>query len=216
MRNKKEFDIIFKKLNKQYPDIKTSLNHNNIFELLISTILSAQCTDDRVNETTKVLFERFKNSKELSEANKEEIERIIKSTGYYKNKANNIIMASRIIEEKYNSKVPNKMNELTEIRGVGRKTANIILSVGYNKNEGIAIDTHVKRLTKRLDFTKSDNPDTIELDLMKITKQKDWNRISMLLILHGRAVCHSRSPHCHSCIIKNQCPSAFKFKNYKG
>ena len=104
------------------------------------------------------------------------------------------------------------MNKLIEIRGIGRKTANIVLSVGYNKNEGIAVDTHVKRLAKRLDFTKSDDPNIIEKDLMKITKKKEWNRISMLLILHGRTICHSRSPDCHACIIKNQCPSAFKFK----
>ena len=215
MLKKERYKFFIYSFELKYPNPTTELVYNNDYQLLIAVMLSAQCTDKRVNSVTPFLFHNYKNFNQLSKANLDDVFALIKSISYPRNKSKYLIKSSKIIYKHHKGRVPDSFNSLIDLPGVGRKTANIILSVGYNKNEGIAIDTHVKRLTKRLDFTKSDNPDTIELDLMKITKQKDWNRISMLLILHGRAVCHSRSPHCHSCIIKNQCPSAFKFKNYK-
>jgi len=207
----KDVREIVANLKRLYPAIKTSLHHRNAFELLMATILSAQCTDERVNIVTKTLFKQYRTPEDFSSANTKKLETIIRPTGYYHSKAKYIKEASKIIVRSFGSRVPDTMEGLLQLPGVGRKTANIILSVAYNKNEGIAVDTHVKRLSKRLGLTQSDNPDKIEEDLMTITPKALWNKIAILLILHGRNVCHARKPRCADCILNDVCPSAFSY-----
>jgi len=207
----KDVREIVANLKRLYPAIKTSLHHRNAFELLMATILSAQCTDERVNIVTKTLFKQYRTPEDFSSANTKKLETIIRPTGYYHSKAKYIKEASKIIVRSFGSRVPDTMEGLLQLPGVGRKTANIILSVAYNKNEGIAVDTHVKRLSKRLGLTQSDNPDKIEEDLMTITPKALWNKIAILLILHGRNVCYARNPRCADCILNDICPSAFSY-----
>ena len=202
---------IFSRLERIYPPIKTSLGYKNPFQLLIATILSAQCTDGRVNQVTKPLFKKYERPKDFAKANLLELEGIIRPTGYYHSKARYIKDASKLLVEQFDSRVPRTMEELLHLPGVGRKTANIILSVAYGKTEGIAVDTHVARLSRRLGSTKSNNPSVIERDLMAITPKELWSRISILLILHGRNVCYARSPNCTGCVLNKICPSAFSF-----
>lgn len=197
---------LLKKLKKHYPKAKCSLEYRNPFELLIATILSAQCTDKRVNIVTSHLFKKFPNAKALAEADIEEIKAIIKSTGFYNSKARSIKEASRIISEKFGGHVPDNMQYLLLLPAVARKTANVVLSSAFGKNEGIAVDTHVKRLSFRLGLTKHSNPLKIEKDLMKILSQKDWGFFSNALILHGRNLCFARNPKCNKCFLKNICP----------
>ncbi|MBM3897817.1 MAG: endonuclease III [Thaumarchaeota archaeon] len=201
---------IIHRLRRLYPPIKTSLYYKNPFELLIATILSAQCTDARVNVVTKTLFKRFRTPEDFSSADSKELETIVRPTGYYHSKARYVKEASKIIKS-FGSRVPDTMEGLLQLPGVGRKTANIILAVAYGKNEGIAVDTHVKRLAKRLGLTLNDNPDKIEKDLMVITPKALWNKLAILLILHGRNVCHARKPRCAGCVLNDVCPSAFSF-----
>ena len=203
--------VIVRRLEKIYPTIKTSLKHRNPFELLVATILSAQCTDERVNIVTKKLFKHYKTPAAFASVNLRTLEGIIRPTGYYHSKARHIKEASKMIVEKFGSKVPDTMEELLELPGVVRKTANIVLSVAYGRYVGIAVDTHVKRLTKRLGLTKNDNPDKIEKGLIAITPGDLWARVTMLLILHGRNVCHARNPDCARCSLNDICPSAFSF-----
>jgi endonuclease-3 len=200
-------EIIYR-LERLYPPIKTSLNHKNPFELLIATILSAQCTDARVNIVTRTLFKKFRTPEDFSFASTKELETIIRPTGYYHSKTRYIKESSKTIMS-FGSRVPDTMEGLLQLPGVGRKTANIMLSVAYGKNEGIAVDTHVKRLAKRLGLTRNSNPDKIEKDLMAITPKALWNRIAILLILHGRNVCHARKPRCTECMLNDVCTSAF-------
>ena len=207
----KDVREIVANLKRLYPAIKTSLHHRNAFELLMATILSAQCTDERVNIVTKTLFKQYRTPEDFSSANTKKLETIIRPTGYYHSKAKYIKEASKIIVRSFGSRVPDTMEGLLQLPGVGRKTPNIILSVAYNKNEGIAVDTHVKRLSKRLGLTQSDNPDKIEEDLMTITPKALWNKIAILLILHGRNVCYARNPRCADCILNDICPSAFSY-----
>lgn len=194
-----------------YPGARIKLRFHNPFQLLIATILSAQCTDDQVNKVTEVLFKKYSSPAELASADINELEDIIHSTGFYKNKARNIKRASQIIVEKFNGRVPDKMEDLTSLPGVARKTANIVLTDGYGIVEGIAVDTHVKRLAQRLGVSGSDDPEKIELDLMDAVPRADWGHIAHLLQAHGRAVCTARNPGCDKCVINNLCPSAFKF-----
>ncbi|HEY4673351.1 MAG TPA: endonuclease III [Nitrososphaerales archaeon] len=207
----KDVREIVANLKRLYPAIKTSLHHRNAFELLMATILSAQCTDERVNIVTKTLFKQYRTPEDFSSANTKKLETIIRPTGYYHSKAKYIKEASKIIVRSFGSRVPDTMEGLLQLPGVGRKTANIILSVAYNKTEGIAVDTHVKRLSKRLGLTQSGNPDKIEADLMTITPKALWNKIAILLILHGRNVCYARNPRCADCILNDICPSAFSY-----
>lgn len=203
---------IVDRLRRVYPPIKTSLNYRNSFELLVATILSAQCTDKRVNMVTKTLFKKYRGPTAFATAKLSELERDIKPTGYYHSKARHIKQASKMIVERYISRVPESMEELLQLPGVGRKTANIVLSVAYGKDEGIAVDTHVKRLARRLGLTRSDNPNIIERDLMGLTPKDLWSKLTILLILHGRNVCHARAPSCDKCILNDICPSAFSFE----
>jgi endonuclease-3 len=203
---------IIKLLEKEHPDAKIALDYTNPFELLIATILSAQCTDKRVNIVIKTLFKKYKTPRDYVDADIKELEEEVKSTGFYRNKAKNIKKCCHLLIEKFDSQVPKTMNELLELQGVARKTANIVLSNAYGITEGIAVDTHVRRLAKRLGLTENENPDKIEKDLMEITPKAQWMKITDLLIFHGRRVCLTKGPKCESCILNKICPSAFTFK----
>ncbi|MEM3374139.1 MAG: endonuclease III [Candidatus Woesearchaeota archaeon] len=197
---------IFLLLKKNYPYAKISLNYSNELELLIAVILSAQCTDERVNKITKELFKKYKTAKDYAEADINELKQYIKSAGFYNSKAKYIKETCKIILEKHNGKVPNTMQELLKLPGVARKTANIVLSNGFNKNEGIAVDTHVRRLSYRLGLTKNKQPEKIEKDLMKIFPKNEWNTITYYLIEHGRKICKARKPKCKECFLNHICP----------
>jgi endonuclease-3 len=205
---------ILKKLKNIYKNPKTELNYSTPFELLVATILSAQCTDKRVNTVTIELFKKYKNVYDFAKANQKDIEKEIKSCGFFHNKAKSIIETSKRIVDFYNGQVPDEMEELLTLRGVARKTANIILSSCFDKAQGIAVDTHVKRLSKRFCFTKSENPDLIEKDLMNIFDRKDWNSINYLLVNYGRYVCKAINPRCDFCELHEYC-CHFKEKNKK-
>ncbi len=173
----------------------------------IATILSAQCTDKRVNMVTKDLFKKYKKVEDFAKANQKTFENKIKSTGFYKNKARNIIASSKIIVKDFKGKVPARMEELLTLPGVARKTANIVLYNGYGIIDGIAVDTHVRRLAQKLGLSRSDDPVKIEQDLMKIIPKKDWASVSYLLIDHGRKICDAKKPKCQECMLKKLCPS---------
>jgi len=198
-------------LEKEYPEAKVALNHGNPLEILVATILSAQCTDKKVNEVTTTLFKRYKTAKDYADADLKKLEAEIRSTGFYKQKARYIKKTAQILIEKFNLQVPKKMDELLELSGVARKTANIVLSNAYNIIEGIAVDTHVRRLSQRLGLTKNNDPNKIEKDLMEIVPKNKWKIITDLLIFHGRRICIARKPKCGLCILNKICPSAFTF-----
>ncbi len=198
-------------LKKEYPGVKIALEYSNPLELLIATILSAQCTDARVNEVTKTLFKKYRTPEDYIRAPQEELEKDIYSTGFYRNKAKNIKKLSGILVSDFNGKVPDTMEDLLTLPGVARKTANIVLSAAFGKIEGIAVDTHVKRLSARLGFTKNTDPDKIEKDLMKIIPRDEWAVFTLLLILHGRKICTAKKPLCGECILNKLCPCAFTF-----
>jgi len=197
---------LLKILSKAYPKPKCALNNSNPLEILVSTILSAQCTDVRVNIVTKSLFEKYKTVKDYANANQAEFEQAIKSTGFYRNKAKNIIFASKMLIQEFGGKVPKTMPELITLPGVARKTANIVLSEGYGIAEGIAVDTHVIRLSFRMGLTKNKDPVKIEKDLMAIVPKDQWGAVSMRLITHGRTVCDARQPKCSICVFNKLCP----------
>ena len=197
-------------LEKEYPDAKTSLDYKNPLEILVATILSAQCTDKRVNIVTKSLFKKYRTATDYGNSDLGELEEDVRSTGFYRNKAKNIKNTGRMLVEKYDSQVPQTMSELLELPGVARKTANIVLANAYGVIVGIAVDTHVRRLSKRLGLTENTNPDKIETDLMQIVPKTQWKRITDLLIFHGRNFCIARKPKCGICVLNKICPSAFK------
>lgn len=196
-------------LKQEYPEAKVALNYSNPWELLVATILSAQATDKKVNEVTSSLFKKYSRIEDYAMVPVEEFERDIKSIGIYRNKAKYITSAAGMIVVQYNSKVPRTMEEMLNLPGVARKTANIVLGNAYGVVEGIAVDTHVKRLSNRLGLVKDKNPDKIEKKLMEIFPKKEWFKLNYLLIEHGRAVCKSKKPLCDSCVLNEVCPSAF-------
>ena len=198
-------------LEKEHPDAKIALHYTNPLELLVATILSAQCTDERVNMVTKKLFKKYTKAEDYANADLKALEQDIRSTGFYRNKAKNIKKCCQLLVEKYNSRVPRTMDELLELPGVARKTANIVLSNAYGIIEGVAVDTHVRRLAQRLGLTESDDPAKIEADLMNIIPRDKWMRITDLLIFHGRRICVARNPKCDACVLNKICPSAFTF-----
>jgi len=202
---------IIELLEKEHPDAKIALRYTNPLELLIATILSAQCTDERVNIVTKTLFEKYRTAEDYANADVKELEKDIKSTGFYRNKARNIKKCCQMLVEKFNSQVPKTMEEMLELPGVARKTANIVLSNAFGVVEGIAVDTHVRRLAKRLGLTEHEVPNKIEESLKKIVPKDYWMKITDLLIFHGRRVCIAQKPKCVICILNRICPSAFKF-----
>jgi len=201
---------IIRILKKEYPEAKIALRFKNIWQLLVATILSAQCTDVRVNQVTPLLFKKYKTVRDFAKARREEFEKDIRSTGFYRNKAKSIIGSAKKILNEFKGRVPGSMEELTSLPGVGRKTANVILSSGFGIVVGIVVDTHVRRLSQLMSLTKNAKPDKIEEDLMKIVQKKDWGVFSHLLILHGRKICKARRPFCKGCKINKLCPSAFK------
>jgi endonuclease-3 len=198
-------------LEKEHSDAKMALNYANPLELLVATILSAQCTDERVNIVTKTLFKKYRRAEDYANADLRELEQDIKSTGFYRNKARNIKKCCQMLVEKFRSQVPKTMEEILELPGVARKTANIVLSNAYGVVEGIAVDTHVRRLSKRLGFTSNEDPVKIEQDLMKQVPKNKWMRFTDLLIFHGRRVCTAKKPRCEACVVNKLCPSAFTF-----
>ncbi len=202
---------IIELLEKEYRDAKIALNYTNPLELLIATILSAQCTDERVNIVTKTLFKKYRAVEDYAKADLKELEQDIRLTGFYRNKAKNIKKCCQMIVEKSGSQVPKTMEKILELPGVARKTANIVLSNAYGVIEGIAVDTHVRRLTQRFGFTANENPDKIEQDLMKLVPRDKWMRFADLLIFHGRKTCTARKPKCETCVVNKLCPSAFTF-----
>jgi endonuclease-3 len=198
-------------LSKAYPNAKVALHFSNPLEMLVSTILSAQCTDKRVNLVTKDLFKKYKTPEDYAKSNMKDLESQIRSTGFYRAKAKNIRNTCQIIVEKFDSKVPRTMNELTSLPGIGRKTANIILSNSYGVIEGIAVETHVARVSKRLGLTDVKEPGKIEQDLMKLIKKELWLPFTYQMIEHGRQICKARKPLCKQCLLNKLCPSAFSF-----
>ncbi|MEM2914792.1 MAG: endonuclease III [Candidatus Bathyarchaeia archaeon] len=202
---------IIRLLESAHPDAKIALRFSNPLELLVATMLSAQCTDERVNEVTKELFKKYRTAKDYAEADLETLEQDIKSTGFYHNKAKNIKKAARMLVDEFQSMVPRTMEELIRLPGVARKTANIVLSNAYGIIEGIAVDTHVRRVAKRLGLTMNVDADKIEKDLMEIVPKEKWPRFTDLLIFHGRRICIAKKPKCKQCVLNKMCPSAFTF-----
>lgn len=202
---------IIELLEKEHLDAKVALHYSNPLELLIATILSAQCTDERVNIVTKTLFKKYRTPQDYVKADAKELENDIRSTGFYRNKTKNIKRCCQMLIEKFNSQVPRTMEEILELPGVARKTANIVLSNAYGVVEGIAVDTHVRRLSQRLGLTENEDPNKIEEDLMQIVPKDKWMRITDLLIFHGRRVCTAKKPNCTGCVLNKICPSAFSF-----
>ena len=201
-------------LEKDYPQSRTALRYKTPHQLLISTILSAQCTDARVNQITPFLYSKYKTVSDFAKANRDTLEQEVRPTGFYRNKTRNIIAACKRIVEEYDGKVPDSMEELVTLPGVGRKTANIVLSSCFGKAEGIAVDTHVRRLAGRLGLTKNKDPNKIEQDLMKIVPRKDWLDLNYVLVNHGRKICQARKPLCDECVIRGLCPGGGS--NYEG
>jgi len=202
---------IIKRLSVVYHDAKTALNFTTPFEMLVATILSAQSTDKMINKITPALFEKYPDPKAFAEASLAELEQDIKSSGFFHNKAANIIGAARGVVSRFGGVVPSDMADMLTLPGVGRKTANVVLHNAFGLVEGIAVDTHVKRLTERLGLTSNTDPVKIEQDLMALLPRTYWGDFSYYLIDHGRAVCDAKKPHCPECVLKDICPSAFLF-----
>ncbi|MBD2257030.1 endonuclease III [Pseudanabaena sp. FACHB-2040] len=198
---------ILMRLKRLYPEAPCSLDYETVLQLMVATILSAQCTDERVNKVTPALFARFPDAQAFAECDLEELEQLVKSTGFYRNKAKNIRAACQKIVTEFQGEVPNSMDDLLMLPGVARKTANVVLAHGYGINAGVTVDTHVKRLTNRLGLTKHEDPIKIERDMMKLLPQPDWENWSIRLIYHGRAVCNARNPMCDRCELADLCPS---------
>jgi endonuclease-3 len=201
---------IFTRLQAAYPDAKCALDHENPLQLLIATILSAQSTDKMINTITPALFKKYKTARDFAEADQAELEQMIKSSGFFRNKAKSIKAATQVIAEEFGGKVPETMEELLKLQGVARKTANVVLGVAFGKAEGVVVDTHVQRLSRRLDFTKEERPDKIERDLMQLFPRDKWILLAHLLIHHGRAKCTALRPKCAECPIEDLCYSEDK------
>ncbi len=203
---KSEIEEIISILKKSYPVSRTALNFETPLQILVATILSAQCTDERVNKITPSLFNKYNTVSDFAHANQEELEEGIRSTGFFRNKSRNIINSCKKIVEDFKGEVPNNMNNLLSLPGVARKTANIVLSSAYRKAEGIAVDTHVKRLSRRLGLSREKNADKIEQDLLTIVPKNEWLDFNYILVNHGRKICKARNPFCDRCEIKHLCP----------
>ena len=199
---------ILLRLKRFYPEAACTLNYETPVQLLVATILSAQCTDERVNRVTPALFQRFPDAKAMSCVDLEQLENLVRSTGFYRSKAKNIQAACRLIVTQFGGQVPQRMEQLLQLPGVARKTANVVLAHAYGIHAGVTVDTHVKRLSYRLGLTEHTDPIRIERDLMRLLPQEDWENWSIRLIYHGRAICKARSPACHQCVLADLCPSA--------
>lgn len=200
--------MIFSRLRKEYPDAHCELGHETPLQLLVATILSAQCTDKRVNLVTPEVFRKFPNATALAEANPDELEALIRSTGFFRNKTKSLLGMARALTERHGGEVPASMDDLTRLPGVGRKTANVILGNAFEINEGFVVDTHVGRLALRLGLTRETDPVKVEKRLMKLFPRDAWALLAHLLIFHGRRVCGARSPRCEQCVLSDICPSS--------
>lgn len=196
-------------LKRAYPDARCTLNHANAFELLIATILSAQCTDERVNIVTANLFRKYRKPEDYLKVSPTHLQKDIRTTGFFRNKAKSIQGTARILTEQYSGRVPETIEELLELPGVARKTANVVLGNAFGVISGIVVDTHVTRLSRRLGLTKQKQPEKIEKDLAEIVPRKDWVMFSHLLIAHGRRICKARNPLCAECVVEKLCPSSY-------
>ena len=205
---KKNAGVIYARLIAAYPDAHCALDFTSPFQLLIATILSAQCTDKRVNMVTPALFKRYPTPESLANANVEEREEMIKSTGFFRNKSKSLIGMATAVAATHAGLIPNEMDLLVKLPGVGRKTANVVLGNAYDKNEGVVVDTHVGRVSKRLGLTKHDDPVKVEQDLMTLFPRENWTLLSHLFIEHGRQICDARRPKCEECFLNDICPSS--------
>ncbi len=203
--------MIFRRLSRAYPDARCALDYRSAFELLCATILSAQCTDVRVNLVTPRLFARYPTPEALAAASPAEVQEIIRSAGFFRNKTKSLIGMAQALVASHSGDVPRSMEQLRPLPGVGRKTANVILGNAYGINEGVTVDTHVTRVSRRLGLTRQDDPIKIELDLMPLFPRKDWAMLSHLFIFHGRQICIARRPKCEECVLNDICPSARLF-----
>jgi len=200
---------IIRALKRAYPDAKCSLNHSNAFELLIATILSAQCTDARVNIVTQDLFRKYRKPEDYLKVAPRELQQDIRTTGFFRNKTTSIQGAAKVLKEQYGGEVPQTMDELLELPGVARKTANVVLGNAFGIHAGVVVDTHVTRLSHRLDLSQQKTAEKIEQDLIAIVPKKDWVIFPHLFIAHGRAICKARNPLCEECVIEKLCPSSY-------
>jgi endonuclease-3 len=206
----KQAKTVYRRLLKLYPDAKCELDYGSPFQLAVATVLSAQCTDKRVNIVTPVLFKRYPDARALAKADQGDVEEIIRSTGFFRNKAKSITGLAREVVARHDAVLPQTMEELFVLPGIGRKTANVILGNAFGKNEGIVVDTHIGRLAKRLGLTKLTDPVKVEQALVKLFPRETWTMLAHLLIWHGRRVCFARKPDCAGCVLKDICPSAFQ------
>ncbi len=197
---------IYDRLQECYPDARCALEHRNPYELIVATILSAQCTDARVNQVTPELFRRYPDAFSLSRAEQEELEEVIHSTGFFRSKARNLIAMACAVAERHDGEIPAAMTELIALAGVGRKTANVVLGNAFDIAEGVVVDTHVGRLSRRMKLTGATSPEKAERDLMELFPKFRWTLLSHLLIFHGRAVCAARTPRCEACAVASLCP----------
>ena len=200
---------VIRRLKRAYPDAKCSLNHSNPFELLVATILSAQCTDERVNMVTADLFRKYRKPEDYLNVSPRELEKDIQSTGFFRNKTKSIQGTSKVLTEQYGGVVPKTMDELLELPGVARKTANVVLGNAFDIKAGVVVDTHVTRLSHRLGFTQQKTAEKIEQDLIQIVPRKEWVIFPHLLIAHGRKICKARTPLCAECPVEKPCPSSY-------
>jgi len=201
---------ILRRLRLTHPDARCELDHSNAYELLVATILSAQCTDERVNKVTPALFAAYPTPQAMAAAPRQQIEEAVRPTGFYRNKARHIQEASHLLTVAYDGEVPAEMEALTRLPGVARKTANVVLGVAYHIAAGVVVDTHVRRLSQRLGLTTHDDPEKIEQDLMALAPREDWIDLSHLLIFHGRRVCSARKPDCPRCSLNDLCPAVVR------
>ena len=199
---------VIARLKAEYPGARTELNWTSPLELLVATILSAQTTDVRVNQVTETLFAKYRTAEDYADSATDELEEDIRPTGFYRNKARSLRGMARALVEEHGGEVPRTMHDLVALPGVGRKTANVVLGNAFGTNEGVVVDTHVRRVSNRLDLTESQDPVKIEQDLMRLVPEEDWTIFSHLLIFHGRRICKARKPDCPNCVLNDICPSA--------
>ena len=208
-RKKRErAERVYDLLAEEHPDARTALHHENAFQLAVATILSAQCTDERVNSVTPALFERWPTAAAMAGARPKDLEKVIRPTGFFRNKTKSLLGMTRAVVQEYGGEIPDSMEALVGLPGIGRKTANVILGNAFGRDEGIVVDTHVRRLSRRLRFTTHDDPEKIEHDLMDLFPRERWTMLSHLLIFHGRRVCVARKPMCEECVVSHLCPSS--------
>jgi endonuclease-3 len=204
----KKTDEVIARLKDEYPEADTTLDYETPYELLVATVLSAQCTDERVNSVTPDLFEEYPTPEAMAEAEQEEVEELVRPTGFYRRKARHLREGARTLVQEFDGEVPRNVKDLTRVEGVGRKTANVVVSNAFGTHEGIAVDTHVQRLSQRIGLVDTDDRDEIERALREKVPQEEWGLVSHLLIFHGRATCTARNPDCEDCVLEDICPSS--------